>query len=493
MTTKKQKLLLIIFGLAIAVFLLEISLRSAAFIYQAYRISNKKNVTGQDINTIKILCLGDSFTFGSGAERGLDYPAQLEKLLNDSYQHKKFIVYNAGIPGQNSSQVLKRLVRDINIYRPDIILLLVGSNDRSVLEDSDYYKFQKPVTSKIADFLLRTDTALSKLRSYKLMRIAVLNLERKIKPKAGASNILAGENNAKNKEFPKEEQNGEWSYLGLAEQLYNKNKFEAAEKIIKEKPGGLDPRDKKECLFLGNIYCEQERYDLAFAVIEDHVKNSLDDPSVLFTLGRIYYMRGKNDSESREEDFRQADRLFKESLSYIDSNDLSFRGEVYSYLAKLYFDKQENKLATEMAENALKCQPENKIFQQFIRVISESSLTSEENEIFDKLLYYNLGNVINLCRLNNIKLILLNYPKEYNGDIRKRVSEKYNISFVNIGAEFSNLLYNKYKYKDLFSIDRNHPNANGYRVISEAVFRRLQHEIWSLERICAAAPDSDNL
>ncbi len=204
-------------------------------------------------------------------------------------------------------------------------------------------------------------------------------------------------------------------------------------------------------------------------------------------------MRGKNDSESREEDFRQADRLFKESLSYIDSNDLSFRGEVYSYLAKLYFDKQENKLATEMAQNALKCQPENKIFQQFIRVISESSLTLEENEIFDKLLYYNLGNVSNLCRLHNIKLILLNYPNEYGGDVRKRISEKYNIPFVNIGAEFSNLLYNKYKYKDLFSVDWYHPNANGYRVISEAVFKKLQHEIGSLERICAAVSDSDNL
>ena len=121
----KQKILLILCALIVIFLSLEISLRVAGFLYYFYKINNKTlNFSGK--NTIRILCLGDSFTFGVGAENGNDYPRQLERLLNENCQDKKFIVYNRGIPGQNSSMVLKRLVHNINTYRPDTILLLIG-------------------------------------------------------------------------------------------------------------------------------------------------------------------------------------------------------------------------------------------------------------------------------------------------------------------------------------------------------------------------------
>lgn len=487
MTEKRQKLLLIVIGLIVAVLLLEVLLRLTGFIYKAYRMHNEKIVIKEDKGMVKILCLGDSFTFGLGAEQGYSYPDQLEKLLNKNYRDKKFIVYNAGIPGQNSSQVLKRLVLNIRLYRPEMIILLIGSNDRTVLEDSNYYLFKKDKLGKIMGFFLKLDISLSNLRSYKLIRTAVLNLRNKFYPEASLAETGKQKKPRAAEKKPvkiaKEEPNNakKEPYLQSAQSLYDERKFGDAEKVMKDMPGGYDPKSRRESLLLGNIYCEEGKYGLALIVLEGYMKdNPAKDASTLFTLGRVYYMRGRGAARYKglvigKEDFGQATRILKEALLYADPEDLYLKGEIYSYLARLYLDQKENELAKEMMENALRCRPDDNFFQQFIRVISESSLSQEENEIFKKQLYYNLGCIINLCRLYNAKIILLNYPCEYTGGIRKEIANKYKVPFIDIGSRFAELL-SKCKYKDLFSKDE-HPNANGYRVIAENVFEALRDEI----------------
>lgn len=152
MTRIRHKIILIALGLIIFFLALEVSLRLAGSIYYRIWTFSQKETVGYRKGTIKMLCLGDSFTFGLGAEKGEDYPFQLQRLLDENHQDKKFIVYNAGVPGYNSSMVLKRLVKNISKYRPHIILLLIGSNDRTVLEDSNYYLLKKPGIGKIANF-----------------------------------------------------------------------------------------------------------------------------------------------------------------------------------------------------------------------------------------------------------------------------------------------------------------------------------------------------
>ncbi len=476
----KQKILLILCALIVIFLSLEISLRVAGFLYYFYKINNKTlNFSGK--NTIRILCLGDSFTFGVGAENGNDYPRQLERLLNENCQDKKFIVYNRGIPGQNSSMVLKRLVHNINTYRPDTILLLIGSNNRTVLEDSNYYLCKKAETGKIINFFLKLDIALSKLRTYKLLRIVTLNLKNKFKSITDSFDITGKKNFEEstenlNKVFIGDADKKE-DYLGAAETLYIERKFSAAEKMIKEMPENYKPEDKRVCFLLSNIYCEQERYDLALITMEEYIKNNPKDPVALFNLGRIYYKRGRTSPIAKEENFEQATRLFEESLPYIDSHNLLLKGEVYFNLAQLYLDKGEKEVAIKMMDEALKYRPDNSVFRQFRRVILEPFLSSEENEIFDKVLYYDLGSIINLCRLYNVTVILLNYPSENQNSIRKEIADKYKVPFINIGSGFAELLSNGYNYKDLFSNDITHPNANGYRVMAETVFEALKQQI----------------
>ena len=69
-----------------------------------------------------ILAFGDSLTSGSGSSRGKDYPTRLAHLTQRT-------VVNAGIPGEISSQGVKRLPNLIDQYHPDMVILIHGGND----------------------------------------------------------------------------------------------------------------------------------------------------------------------------------------------------------------------------------------------------------------------------------------------------------------------------------------------------------------------------
>jgi lysophospholipase L1-like esterase len=70
----------------------------------------------------KIICFGDSLTYGTGASRGMDYPSQLSKMISRP-------VINAGVPGDTSARALQRLERDVLAYSPDVVLITLGGND----------------------------------------------------------------------------------------------------------------------------------------------------------------------------------------------------------------------------------------------------------------------------------------------------------------------------------------------------------------------------
>ena len=80
---------------------------------------------GKDV--IRIVCLGDSVTFGPGVR--LTYPEILENLLKAYYPGKKIEVLNGGIPGYTSFQGLRLIKNEISNLKPDIVIAFYGIND----------------------------------------------------------------------------------------------------------------------------------------------------------------------------------------------------------------------------------------------------------------------------------------------------------------------------------------------------------------------------
>jgi len=77
----------------------------------------------------RIVCLGDSNTFGEDLPITQAYPAVLEDLVRRRYSSLDVVVINSGIRGHTSVQGLARLERDVLWYRPHVVLTAFGIND----------------------------------------------------------------------------------------------------------------------------------------------------------------------------------------------------------------------------------------------------------------------------------------------------------------------------------------------------------------------------
>jgi lysophospholipase L1-like esterase len=87
--------------------------------------------TQRSSDGVKMLCFGDSITYGMGSasdgpETG--YPILLEKKL-DAHIGGSFFSLNAGDPGESTGGGRDRLPGLLNAYKPDILLLMEGTND----------------------------------------------------------------------------------------------------------------------------------------------------------------------------------------------------------------------------------------------------------------------------------------------------------------------------------------------------------------------------
>ena len=73
-------------------------------------------------NTFRILCLGDSFTFGQGVGNEQAWPYLLEEELKKKFLKLDIQVVNAGVPGYGTDEELEVLRLRGPKYRPDLVV-----------------------------------------------------------------------------------------------------------------------------------------------------------------------------------------------------------------------------------------------------------------------------------------------------------------------------------------------------------------------------------
>lgn len=71
---------------------------------------------------MKIICFGDSLTYGFGVPKELRWSEKLKKSLNVN-------IFNKGINGDTTSGMLVRSYNDIILKKPDIAIIMGGTND----------------------------------------------------------------------------------------------------------------------------------------------------------------------------------------------------------------------------------------------------------------------------------------------------------------------------------------------------------------------------
>src|SRR5206468_9067960 len=82
-------------------------------------------------NTFRILVLGDSVTFGHGSVYEHTYPYLLEQRLHQWQPNVDWQVWNAAVPGYNTSQELAQLIEVGDRFKPDLVVVGFYGNDLS--------------------------------------------------------------------------------------------------------------------------------------------------------------------------------------------------------------------------------------------------------------------------------------------------------------------------------------------------------------------------
>lgn len=71
---------------------------------------------------MKIICIGDSITYGQNVRACEAWPAILERLTGHD-------VRNAGVCGDTTRLGLERFPRDVQLHKPDAVVVQYGCND----------------------------------------------------------------------------------------------------------------------------------------------------------------------------------------------------------------------------------------------------------------------------------------------------------------------------------------------------------------------------
>ncbi len=128
MSPRANKGLVFVLGALFAVLLLEGGLRLVGHFYIA-RLEASRPAPVADDGRPLIMCYGDSFTEGVGAEQGNGYPEQLKKLLDSDGSLGDVQVINRGYGASNTTLILGRIRADLKRYKPDLVIVLAGGHN----------------------------------------------------------------------------------------------------------------------------------------------------------------------------------------------------------------------------------------------------------------------------------------------------------------------------------------------------------------------------
>jgi lysophospholipase L1-like esterase len=80
-------------------------------------------------NVFRVICLGESSTFGYHDSDTGTYPFQLEQLFKGYSGNRRVEVINAGFPYYNTGSIVSLLEKELLSYQPDLLTLYSGFND----------------------------------------------------------------------------------------------------------------------------------------------------------------------------------------------------------------------------------------------------------------------------------------------------------------------------------------------------------------------------
>jgi lysophospholipase L1-like esterase len=153
----------LVLGVLFSFLVIEAMLRLVGYVYSR---EDKPPVTAR-ADALRILCIGNSFTYGSGAPKGMGYPEQLERLLN-AVGPGRYQVLNRGIRNANSSIVAENVPGWMERDRPHVVFAMVGEPNK--WNKYGYWEYRRRATAAAASALAWLEP-LRFLRTFRLLEL----------------------------------------------------------------------------------------------------------------------------------------------------------------------------------------------------------------------------------------------------------------------------------------------------------------------------------
>ena len=419
-TSFKQKIILIIFSIFLSVILLETGLRIGGFIILSFQ-EHRNMISLKQKDAYYILCLGESTTAFGGRH---SWPSQLEEILNEKNMSIKFKIINKGYPGANSAFILSQLNQNLERYKPNMVIAMMGINDTKHITDTIGTHDRQ--VGKIKLFL-------RSFRIYKLARLIRIHILNKIreagvyKPKDAKLNIAAEAEVSFNKQI-EINHNNDITYVELGLNYIKEGLFEEAQeafrRAIEINPnnesayanlahcyghyGGmfkeaveivrkaikLNPTNASLYEELGYDYYNMQMYQEAEEAFGKAMEIDPNIPTLYFSLGQCYISQDK---------FQRAEGALKKALRINPEN-----YGAYTELGNCYISQQRYKEAEIMYKKAIEINPyQNGVYAALERCYERQNINKF---ITYNNLVINYGKIKDVIVKKNIRLVCVQYP-----------------------------------------------------------------------------------
>lgn len=451
--------------------LLELVLQAGAFVVWCFH--SGAHPSAADSTRTTILCVGDSYTFGTGASSpDLSYPAALEKLLRKTHGPELRVI-NGGWPGQDSHDVARLLQDQLRKISPDVVCVLVGINDRW---SSPRTFHPREEAAPAADMSLGPGFSLE-WRTGRLLAWALHNTElqaESARPKHADSprrrNRKRGGDRTHRWALGKRRELAELTDSLLATYTADPDdRANAASLLGALGMGGRAAESTRiareltvrhpDMALPWEVLGMQAYHDGDWQAAEQHLERSLQTLGESAPARRGQLLRKLGTVLAKHEP-EKALRCFFDA-AFADENVHATRDKLRSFKRQIT-----RTMVTGYADRELAPEREKIVNETLDAVYAE---TADRFEVFEG----NLHEIIAMCRKAHATPLLLGYPHPLPdvSEVQQRAAERTTTPIVDTRIRFRAELQSRPR-RDLFIAD-GHPNDAGYAIVAALLAERM--------------------
>lgn len=305
-----QRVSLPILGVCLSLVILELVLRTGGFALISLQ-EYKNKLSLKQKGSYRIMCIGESMTQGQ-------YPGFLEGILNQYNIGVSFSVIDKGIVDTNTEALLSQLEANLDIYKPDMVVTMMGNNDLGL-----HFSYAEPVNIPEKPLFFK------RLKVYKLLNLLWRHIAAKAKEirlygqkkadyveNAGS----VSQQTPVNKTIESDSKDAQL-YDALGERYKAENKLSEAEQAFK-KSLEVDPRNCSVHAKLADTYRIQRKFTEAEQVFKRAIDFNSNCELAYVLLARMYGDLGR---------IPEAEQAFKKTLEINSKNTWAYSGLGWIY------------------------------------------------------------------------------------------------------------------------------------------------------------------